>query len=380
MLCLTFAAPLGFGLGCSGGTGYEDTGFLCNPGEGQMCDCPGGSTSVAWCAADGSGFLPCECEAGDEGFGDETVGDPDTGDGDGDGDGDSGDGDGDGGDGDGDTGPGDGDGDTGPGDGDGDGDPNLEEACYPGPQEDWSVCFPIVALDPLPADYDYPAPYQGNINYREPVRYLDLEAIDQSAQVAPNFTLDELAQSWKGRYAVMQPHAVAYLQDLRDIVGPIAVNSGYRNPAYNVMVGGATYSRHMYGDAFDLDPIQASLATLESVCSDNDGFLVEYETHVHCDWRSIDVDTGFFGLPSVDEPGLALPPLEADLEYDPDTGRWQAPASGFEEGEPLRRWTAFDGDGRVIAQARGRSFVAPEAARRVEVIVGAQLHLAAHVR
>lgn len=57
-----------------------------------------------------------------------------------------------------------------------------------------------------------------------------LEAIDQSGQITPNFTLEETAQVWKGRYAVVQPHAVAYLQDLRDMIGPIVVNSGYRSP------------------------------------------------------------------------------------------------------------------------------------------------------
>jgi hypothetical protein len=63
------------------------------------------------------------------------------------------------------------------------------------------VCFAIVTPNPLPSDYNYPAPHQGNVNYRAPLRYLDLEAIDSTAAVAPNFTLDELAQVWKGRYA-----------------------------------------------------------------------------------------------------------------------------------------------------------------------------------
>ncbi|KIG12599.1 Dipeptide-binding ABC transporter, periplasmic substrate-binding component [Enhygromyxa salina] len=372
LLCLLLAAPAGLFLGCSEGTGAEDVGIVCDPGEGQMCTCASGLGSVAWCRIDGTGFLPCECEAGDEGFGGETAGD-----GDGDGDGDTGDGDGDGdtGDGDGETGDGDtGDGDADTGDGDGDGDPILDQACYPGPNDDYSVCFPIVVPAPLPAGYDYPAPYQGNPNYRAPVRYLDLDAIDQSAQVAANFTLDEFAQSWKGRYAVLQPHAVAYVQDLRDVVGPISVNSGYRPPAYNAMVGGAGSSRHIYGDGFDLDPIEVPLATLEAACSNNAGFLVEYESHVHCDWRNVDVDVGFFGLPNGDAPN-ELPLLAASLEQDPHTGHWSAPASGFDEGEPVRRWTAFAADDRVLTQARGRTFEAPPETAYVEVLVGARMRL-----
>ncbi|HVI03197.1 MAG TPA: D-Ala-D-Ala carboxypeptidase family metallohydrolase [Enhygromyxa sp.] len=388
VLCLILAAPTGVVLACAEGTGAEDGGLVCDPGEGMMCECESGLTSVAWCRHDGAGYLPCECEAGDEGFGEET-GAPGDGDGDGDGDGESGDGDGESGDGDGEPGDGDGDGEPGdgdgePGDGDGDGDgepgdgdgePVFDQACYLGPAKDNSVCFPIATPNPLPTAYDYPAPYQGNANYRSPIRYLDLETIDLTTAVAPNFTLDELAQLYKGRYAVVQPHAVERLQDLRDVLGPLVVNSGYRSPGYNAQIGGATSSRHMYGDGFDLDPVDVSLATLEAACTQNAGFLVEYETHVHCDWRSTAVDVGFYGLPDIFDPQLDYPVLAAELERDPITGHWLAPASGFDEGEPQRRWFAFDADDRLIAEARGRTFAAPSEAVRVEVIVGAQIHL-----
>jgi len=337
-----------------------------------MCQCPDGQLSVSWCRHDGADYLPCECEAGDEGFADENGGD---GDGDGEGDGDPGDGDP--GDGDGDGEPGDGDGEPEPGDGDGDGDgePSFDEACYLGPQKDNSVCFPIVTPMPLPSDYGYPAPYQGNVNYRAPVRYLDLDAIDNTAAVAPNFDLDELAQAWKGRYAVVQPHAVARLQDLRDALGAIVVNSGYRSPGYNADIGGATSSRHMYGDGFDLDPLDVPLSTLEAACTQNAGFLVEYETHVHCDWRGVAVDVGFYGLPDGVDPQIDLPIFTAELERDPIGGGWLAPATGFDEGEPQRRWYAYDADDRLLVEHRGRSFIAPPGAARLEVVVGAQIRL-----
>lgn len=374
------------GLACAGGTGVEEGGVLCEPGLGQMCTCPGGQSSVSWCRADGQGFLPCECEGGDEGFGEEETGFSTSfttnGDGDGDGSG-NGDGDGDPTDSDSSSASGDGDGDSdsdsdgestgSTGDGDGD-EPNLDEACYPGPQEDYTVCFPVVTPAPVPAGYDYPGPYQGNPNYRSPVRYLDLDAIDSSASVAPNFSMNEFVQSWKGRYAVLSPAAVAYVQDMRDVVGPIVVNSGFRPPGYNAMIGGATHSRHMYGDAFDLDPVDVTLATLESVCTDNDGFLVEYESHVHCDWRFVDVDPVFFGYPDQGGGGPQAA-LSANLERSQADGRWRAPAAGFDEGEPVRRWTAYDEAGEVIDEARGRSYAAPEGAVRVEVLVGAQVRL-----
>lgn len=45
-----------------------------------------------------------------------------------------------------------------------------------------------------------------------------------------------------------------YLEDVRDLFGnpTIVVNSGYRPPAVNKAVGGATNSQHLYGTAADL--------------------------------------------------------------------------------------------------------------------------------
>ena len=40
--------------------------------------------------------------------------------------------------------------------------------------------------------------------------------------------------------------------EARDALGPITVPSGFRNPVHNAGLGGSTWSRHIYGDAFDL--------------------------------------------------------------------------------------------------------------------------------
>jgi hypothetical protein len=171
------------------------------------------------------------------------------------------------------------------------------EVCYPGPGRDWSVCLPLVALDPdaVPDGYLYPDPLPGMWNYRTPVAYLDLDALDPDTLLAPHFRLGEIARAWKGRYAVVQPHAVVRLQVLRDAVGPLKVDSGYRPPAFNAMTGGAQYSRHMYGDAFDLEPLDATADLVEDLCLDLGGHLFEYDTHVHCDWRDEPLDVRFFG-------------------------------------------------------------------------------------
>ncbi len=362
-----------FVLACSEGTGVDETADACEYGQGQMCECPGGGGSVAWCLPDQTGYGPCECEGGEEGFADEvggstsessgsedassseasgeTTSETDT------------------------SGETTSESDTASEGGEGKG----TQVCFLGPDADGSACFPIVMPDALPDGYDYPEPYQGNTNYRAPICYLDLEAIDAFASIAPNFTLDEFAQAYKGRYAVVQPHAVERVQQLRDELGPIIVNSGYRPPAYNAMIGGATYSRHMYGDAFDLDAGDVSLATLQAACTANAGFLVEYEAHVHCDWRNLPVDVDFFGLPgALPEPELA--PFASALEHDAAANEWRAPASGFDEGEPARRWSAWDAQGQLLAdEVRTRSFAAPPGSVRIEVVVGAQLVRAAEL-
>jgi len=246
----------------------------------------------------------------------------------------------------------------------------VNEACFPGAANDWTTCLPLhtFASDEMPEGYGYPEALDGDANYRKPVALVDLQEVDAATMLAPNFALSELAQIEKGRYAIVQPHAVASLQELRDAVGAIGVNSGYRSPSYNVQIGGATWSRHMYGDGFDLDPIEAGLATLEGQCTGIGGFLVEYDTHVHCDFRGDAVDEGFFGA-AADAP--AEPSFACAVELIEHAGGvFTAPATGFDEGEPKRRWIARAADGEVIARATGPIFVAPEDAAVVEVVVG----------
>lgn len=251
--------------------------------------------------------------------------------------------------------------------------------CFPGASGDGSACVAVVPASEVGAGYGYPAALSGNVNYRAPINFIDLETVGD-LQIAPNFVLSEVAQTYKGRYALVQPHAIEHLQDLRDELGAIKVNSGYRSPQYNDSVGGATHSRHMYGDAFDLDPLAASLSTLESACGTHGGKLVEYETHVHCDWRYDAVNPLLFGALAVGgEPSLDLTlGLSAHLEQ--RGSQWTAPAEGFDEGEPMRRWTALDADGDVIYEATGASFTPPSGTATLEVLVGAQLELSTELR
>lgn len=256
-------------------------------------------------------------------------------------------------------------------------DPGATEVCYPGPARDWTVCLPVSQAAAPAADYTYPAPLNGNSAYAVPVAFLDLQILDPSLKVAPNFTLDEIAQPRKGRYAVVQPHAVDKLQDLRDAQGAIVITSGYRSPAYNAQVGGAMFSRHMYGDGFDLDPVNGDLTALEGRCTAVGGFLVEYTTHVHCDFRNSPIDPVFFGLSqaqdAVGDAGMAA-------ELTRSGAVWRTNVRGFDEGEPTRRWRALDAAGEVCGEGEGSRFVAPDCAALVEVTVGARITRSMSVR
>ena len=316
------------------GEGDDSTGgTACIPDEVRECLCVDGSAGQETCAPDGSAYGACECgEAGSTG--DDSTGEEPP--------------------------------------------PDENVVCFPGQANDFSTCLPIHEFAPLPAGYEYPPPYQGNANYRPPVALLDLEEIDPGTYLAPNFQLGEIAQPDKGRYALVQPHAVVSLQALRDQVGAIGVNSGYRSPAHNAATpGSATNSRHMFGDGFDLDPIEVGLSTLENACVGSGGVLVEYETHVHCDFRNDAVDEQFFG-PIPQELDPEPPRFSADLVLG-DDGLWRAPAEGFDEGAPQRRWTARDAAGQVLATAVGAEFAAPVGTATVDVRVGAQVERSAAV-
>ncbi len=258
--------------------------------------------------------------------------------------------------------------DGGADDGGGD-EPNPNDLCFMGPDRDDSVCFAL-AFPGSPSGYNYPSPLNGN--YRAPVAYIDLDQVDESTKIAPNFTLGEIASRAKGRYAVVQPHAIERLQALRDASGSLRINSGYRSPSYNAGVGGATRSRHMYGDAFDIDPLSISVNSLEPKCTQNGGKLVEYNTHVHCDWRFDDQDQKLFGAAAV-APGSRPGDFSTD-EYsaviERHDGMLTAPVEGFDEGEPVRRWKAFDADGEILAEYQGENFTPPPSAVTVEVDVG----------
>jgi hypothetical protein len=272
-----------------------------------------------------------------------------------------------------------GEGDTGEGD-TGEDTPATPQVCYPGATYAWDVCFDLVdySVD-WGEGYDYPAPYMGSTQYIAPSRFIDLSLVDPSIALAPNFNVGEVMQVERGQYGLFQVHALEFLQQMRDRVGgPISVSSAYRNVTYNASLpASATHSRHMYGDAVDIVSGVISIDGLEDICIAESGYLVEYESHVHCDWRSQPLDTSFYDVDGAAS-GPPMSMFSASLTLAED-GAWQAPAEGFDEGEPRRLWSALDASGHVLARGDGRRFEAPEGTAEVIVRVGRQVAISQRI-
>lgn len=249
------------------------------------------------------------------------------------------------------------------------------EVCWLGLDRDDSVCVPTVADDgSFGSDYAYPPAYKGSAQYAMPERFVDLDAIDPDLDIAPNFVVSEYMVASKGRWGILQPHHVEKLQEIRDAIGgPLTITSGYRNPTYNAGVGGATYSRHMYGDGADLDASGWSVEELGLVCEDlGADYVGLYEDgHTHCDWRDEPLDPAYW------TPTFAAPPPApvATARFVIAGGMWSAPAEGFDEGEPLRRWWAWGEDGVLLTTTTGRTFAPPAGTARVSVLIGGSVRL-----
>ena len=81
-------------------------------------------------------------------------------------------------------------------------------------------------------------------------------------RLSPHFKLDEFLNV--GKYPDNKPSLqvvanLAYgclmlLEPAREAVGPIIINSGFRNPRVNTLVGGVNGSQHLLGQAADIRP------------------------------------------------------------------------------------------------------------------------------
>lgn len=79
---------------------------------------------------------------------------------------------------------------------------------------------------------------------------------NNGGKCSPHFRFREFASKGNTDYTIkVHRYLVKSLEMLRDEVRhPIGVTSGYRDPAHNLAVGGASNSQHLYGNAIDVDP------------------------------------------------------------------------------------------------------------------------------
>lgn len=97
------------------------------------------------------------------------------------------------------------------------------------------------------------------VHYRPPEFFIDINTLTRaarSARASDNFSLEEyvrLPDRNGDRRCYVDAQIAQHVQDLRDAWGgPLILNSSFRSPRFNAAIGGALFSRHMYGDALDV--------------------------------------------------------------------------------------------------------------------------------
>ncbi len=175
--------------------------------------------------------------------------------------------------------------------------PPEPRACFPGSDGLGLLCLDLVEPTVLPSGYSYPVPFQGSPQFREPRAFIDLDSADLDIFIAPNFQLFDFVTT-DGSLMVLQPESVVRLQAIRDALGPIIVELGYRSPSENSADGGGLYDRYIYGDGFRLRATLATAPEVAEQCRANGaGFVEEMGLIVHCDWRNIPFHLGFYNYP-----------------------------------------------------------------------------------
>jgi hypothetical protein len=143
----------------------------------------------------------------------------------------------------------------------------------------------------LTSTYPDPAGSPNPTYYQKPVWFITVDSTIRNSNVAPNFQMGEFISQTSLTSALVDPKLVEHCQNARNRYGVMVVNSGYRTPAYNQSLGGATYSRHMYGDAVDIDAnTQSEYDALVNVFApENPDYVEPYSlggyNHYHGDWR-----------------------------------------------------------------------------------------------
>lgn len=108
-------------------------------------------------------------------------------------------------------------------------------------------------------------------------------------QITPHFKVREFRCYDNTNIIFIAEDLVKLLEEVRiEVSAPIIINSGYRTPAHNKKVGGATNSYHMLGVAADISCARIPVQKLYDICAarlNGWGGLGKYKSFVHVDIR-----------------------------------------------------------------------------------------------
>ena len=94
-------------------------------------------------------------------------------------------------------------------------------------------------------------------HYQKVGYFISTASVPTGENVSKNFKLSEYLNPPKNHgdpKAYIDAQITWHAQEIRSSLGrPLRINSSFRSPEYNARIKGATYSRHQYGDAADID-------------------------------------------------------------------------------------------------------------------------------
>ncbi|MDA0710525.1 MAG: D-Ala-D-Ala carboxypeptidase family metallohydrolase [bacterium] len=138
--------------------------------------------------------------------------------------------------------------------------PYLPQVVFPsGMRLDLVPAAELTVTYPTPAGNPFGSGFTGH--YERVGFFIDLDRAPVGERISENFRLSEFVAPTLergGRLAYVDAQMAQHVQTIRSGLGrPLILTSAFRSPIHNQSAGGATFSRHIYGDAVDIDVDQS---------------------------------------------------------------------------------------------------------------------------